>query len=69
MSNELNLPSRIYVRIRDLNGFQVKDAGSFMLYWMHHAVHVHETPALNAAIASGDALGVRVLACQGLGCA
>ena len=67
MGNELQLSAPISERIRELNIIPVNGKRSFVLYWMHHAVRAHENPALDAAIASGNALGVPVLVYQGLG--
>lgn len=41
--------------------------GSFVLYWMHHAVRGHENPALDVARFAADRLGVPLIVYQGLG--
>ena len=61
------LPDHLLERIRMINRRPVCKDGSFVLYWMHHAVRGHENPALDVAICVANQLRRPVLVYQGLG--
>ena len=52
------LPPHIAERVRALSAGPC--SGAFVLYWLRTAQRAHENPALDAALAAGDALGLPV---------
>jgi len=52
------LPPRLVERIEPLNDRPVDPGGSYVLYWMRTAVRARENPALDAAVALANALGL-----------
>ncbi len=61
------LPAHLAERTRVVSDTRRGRSGSFILYWMHHAVRGHENPALNTAVWLGNEWGLPVLVYQGLG--
>ena len=61
------LPDHLAERTRMINQRPVSKDGSFVLYWMHHAVRGHENPALDVAVCVANQLRQPVLVYQGLG--
>ncbi|NNF26950.1 MAG: deoxyribodipyrimidine photolyase, partial [Gemmatimonadetes bacterium] len=61
------LPAHLAERVRMLTDRPAAGGGSYVLYWMHHAVRGHENPALDVAVSMGNRLGAPVLVYQGLG--
>ena len=61
------LPDHLSERTRMINRRPVFRNGTFVLYWMHHAVRGHENPALNVAVWVANQLRRPVLVYQGLG--
>lgn len=53
-------------RVRVLRDGDLATPGQFVLYWCHHAMRGHENPALDAALAVGQSVGLPVLVYQGL---
>ncbi|MEM1207634.1 MAG: FAD-dependent oxidoreductase [Planctomycetota bacterium] len=45
----------------------MREDEAFVLCWLHHAIRDHDNPALDAAVAIGNAIGRPVLVYQGLG--
>ncbi|NNF28717.1 MAG: hypothetical protein HKN73_15950, partial [Gemmatimonadetes bacterium] len=62
-----DLPAHLAERVRMLTDRPADVGGSYVLYWMHHAVRGHENPALDVAVSMGNRLGSPVLVYQGLG--
>ena len=60
------LPESIGERVRVVSQRSPNNRGEFVLYWMRTAVRVDENPALDAAIKSGNRLGLPVLVYHGL---
>ncbi|MEM9252807.1 MAG: NAD(P)-binding protein [Planctomycetota bacterium] len=54
-------------RWRYVREASIRDAGEFVLCWLHHAIRDHDNPALDAAVSLGNTLGKPVLVYQGLG--
>jgi photolyase PhrII len=60
------LPEHLAERTRPCGPSGPYPGGQFVLYWMHNALRAHENPALDAALAAGDRLGLPVFVYQGL---
>jgi photolyase PhrII len=54
-------------RIVPLNDVRVWSQGEFVLYWAHHALRVHDNPALDTAASIALQLDLPLLVYQGLG--
>ena len=61
------LPQHLAERVRACKAFPPERRGSYILYWMHHAVRAHENPALDVAVWMGNRWKLPVLVYQGLG--
>ena len=64
--DENGLPRHLFERVRVIRNAPVGTSGDFVLYWMHHAGHSHENPALDTALYVATQLKVSVLVYQGL---
>ena len=64
---EFDIPTHLVERIRVISPARLRSQGSFILYWMHHAVRTDENPALDTAILVASKLNIPVLVYQGLG--
>ena len=60
-------PLHLSERIRKLSTKNVLEEGSYILYWMHHAVRAHHNPALDVAILASRQNQKPLLVYQGLG--
>ncbi len=60
------LPRHLAERARALGDATAEGGRDFVLYWMHHAARGHDNPALDAALAAANGLGLPVLVYQGL---
>ena len=53
----VEIPPHLAERVRPARDVPPRTDGEFVLYWMHNALRATENPALDAALAAGDALG------------
>ena len=61
-----SLPQHLIERVRLLSEHPLQEEGSYVLYWMHHAVRDYENPALDTAIHMASTLDIPLLVYQGL---
>ena len=65
--DSMRLPDHLSERISVIRDRPIDDSKEYVLYWMHHAIRDHENPALDVAVAVGNAIEKPVLVYQGLG--
>jgi photolyase PhrII len=63
----LDLPHHLTERVATVTPLLPGVDGEYVLYWAHHALRVHENPALETAASLATQLGIPLLVYQGLG--
>ena len=63
---ECDIPERLGERTRCVGSCDVNAQGTFVLYWLHHAMRADENPALDVAVHLANRLELPLIVYQGL---